>query len=751
MNDNRYKTKVHVSSETRKEAGDETNEFRFDLPNGVSHLKKVTIAEAEIVNAMTPIHSGNDKVYFNEFTCHVEHTGSTSHMVLATDSLNFSLPKLIFETTMYEGRLPHENYTIDSMLAATETAMNTAVPVFTNTTTDKDDLKIQNKYHVIRPPDSNAIRAAVFGTDPDNTLVGSYKDQNQFSRGDPVSDFAIRTKNLHTGTLTAHNATWNVFGNDVFGTSGSSSQAYTAGNIDNPLHCSPCRVVTTLPSSHSFIPGDPVQLAFDALAYGANDIRIDTAISLGTKPAGAYIANSPPIVNKLEGFVAYVNGDEVHVLVKAVAGKSFALTNCTIRLTETTDLNSIASSQASGCVELGTGNGNRQGLLISSLVKDTSNTTQHYARVYANAATSYSAFKKDASTNPFANGGTIETLGLAHKQFVLHNTNAPDVTTGTIELDTTSASNQLTLTTPSDIEFLSNEDAVRLNFTSVGSFTIGGATPTTGTIYFIREKTTTTVKLADHPGGPALALNATVPADAVLEVLGPYALHKQGGAGQTHSAVQLSSFHFLQNDSKVCFTNLLANDYATIKKQTKLVRVDRRQDTNSITHVTNVPRIGIGVGNSSGTAEDDGVISALNITNGIGNVIWTRKNTVTTSNVYNVGCPHLIASENVDLTRNGRVVFIELEAVGIGPIGDLHLAGSDRTYFGRCQLNAGYLALTLNTSDKILGEYEFDNFVKPREMVIRLYDEKGEPLKTMGTHNSFLLELEGVGTYSGCR
>ena len=130
-------------------------------------------------------------------------------------------------------------------------------------------------------------------------------------------------------------------------------------------------------------------------------------------------------------------------------------------------------------------------------------------------------------------------------------------------------------------------------------------------------------------------------------------------------------------------------------------------------------------------------------------MIWTRKDSVTTSDVYNIGYPHVIGTENVDMTRNGRVAFIELEAVGIGPIGDLHLAGSDRTYFGRCQLEAGYLALTLN-NDNIVGEYEFDNFVKPREMVIRLYDEKGEPLKTMGTHNSFLLELEGVGTYSGC-
>ena len=135
-----------------------------------------------------------------------------------------------------------------------------------------------------------------------------------------------------------------------------------------------------------------------------------------------------------------------------------------------------------------------------------------------------------------------------------------------------------------------------------------------------------------------------------------------------------------------------------------------------------------------------------------GRLIWSMpyRKPDNTLNFMKIGCPHVIGTENVDLTRNGRVAFIELEAVGIGPIGDLHLAGSDRTYFGRCQLDAGYLALTLN-NDSIVGEYEFDNFVKPREMVIRLYDEKGEPLKTMGTHNSFLLELEGVGTYSGCR
>ena len=97
MNDNRYKTKLHVSSETRKGSGDDTNEFRFDLPNGVSHLKKVTIAEAEIVNSMTPIHPGNDKVYFNEFRCFVEHEGSASHMTVVDNVL----PKLNFITTMY--------------------------------------------------------------------------------------------------------------------------------------------------------------------------------------------------------------------------------------------------------------------------------------------------------------------------------------------------------------------------------------------------------------------------------------------------------------------------------------------------------------------------------------------------------------------------------------------------------------------------------------------------------------------------
>ena len=350
MNDNRYKTKLHVSSETRKGSGDDTNEFRFDLPHGVSHLKKVTITEAEIVNAMTPIHQGNDKVCFNEFRFHVEYTGTATHMVFDTQSANFSLPKLTFETTMYEGRIPHENYTIDSMLAATETAMNTAVPVFSNVDASSN-LKIQNKYHVIRSPDSNAIRVAVFATDPDNTLVGSYADQDQNSRGDPVSDFAIRTKNLHTSTLTAHHATWNPLGNDSFGQSGSNSQSYTPGNIDNPLHCSPCRVVMRLPSSHSFIPGDPVQLAFDALNHGAGDIKTDDYMNNpgGSQPDGNYTDSQANSVNSLEGFVAYVNGSEVHVLVKAIARSTFALNSCTIRLTETTKLNPVASSQASGC------------------------------------------------------------------------------------------------------------------------------------------------------------------------------------------------------------------------------------------------------------------------------------------------------------------------------------------------------------------------------------------------------------------
>lgn len=797
MNDNRYKTKLHVSSETRKGSGDDTNEFRFDLPNGVSHLKKVTIAEAEIVNSMTPIHPGNDKVYFNEFDFFVEHAGDSTTITCSGSQH----PELHFNSTMYEGNIPHANYDLDSMMEATSTAMNTAVAVWDSKGQTLAGLPCLNHYTVTRPAASNSLLPIIMAT----PFTKTYSDQTQLF--DEVkmheTNFAVRRGNLPTQTVTGF-GTWNPYNKSPIDNNPvTHSTTANQSSITNLMHCSPYRVVMNVSELHRFIPGDPVSLSFDEINVA---LQVYLQGPLGTV--------SPNTISTLDGFVAYVNDTELHVLVKGFSTNTLVLQNCVLRLN-----NGISEFQQTGCAQLGLGQKTRQGLLVSSRVTGPGSgilVDVHYdARVHANAATDYMAFKD--STNPFAGGGTAKVLGTSQGRL------APS-STRFIFSDTNVGSTEITL---GDVSSLNVDDRVIYECSS----TSGQITELTiGTQYFIQAVNTTdkTITLKTSPGEPSNAITLTQPGGGAQHsiLIAPFKLTNQSAENtNAYTVLQMDTFHFLQNESRVLFSGLTGNDYNTLAHKTiKIIEtpasnqqvpriafefagtletttfgnliwsmpylgtayrvesvgeVSQNFSVNTATHTFNFnatipttlqnndkvvytsnfsPVGGLVNGRTYFIVNITGSTLQLSEKSGGAAINFTSAGTGTHSlehhnaqiNLMKIGYPHVIGTENVDLTRNGRVVFIELEAVGIGPIGDLHLAGSDRTYFGRCQLDAGYLALTLN-NDSVVGEYEFDNFVKPREMVIRLYDEKGEPLKTMGTHNSFLLELEGVGTYSGCR
>lgn len=788
MNDNRYKTKLHVSSETRKGSGDDTNEFRFDLPNGVSHLKKVTIAEAEIVNSMTPIHPGNHKVYFNEFDFFVEHAGTATEMTCVTN------PRLHFTSTMYEGNIPHANYDLDSMMEATSTAMNTAVAVWDSLGQTLAGLPCLNHYTVTRPPASNSLLPIIMAT----PFTKTYSDQTQLF--DEVkmheTNFAVRRGNLPTQTVTGF-GTWNPYNkNPTDGSAVTHSTAANQSSITNLMHCSPYRVVMNVSKLHQFIPGDPVSLSFDEIATSSGEVTLQQSQGLDT------VNTTPVKISTIDGFVGYVNDTELHVLVKGFSSKTLVLQNCVLRLN-----NGISEFQKTGCVNIGLGQKTRQGLLVSSRVLEllgTSKNVRYDARVHANAATDYMAFKD--STNPFAGGGTTKVLGTSQGRL------APS-STRFIFFDTNVGSTEITL---GDVSSLNVDDRVIYECSS----TSGKITALTiGTQYFIQAIDTSndTITLKESPGEPSSAITLTQPSGSAQHsiLIAPFKLTNQSAENtNAYTVLQMDTFHFLQNESRVLFSGLTGNDQDALAHKT--IKIIETPASNQ-----QIPRIAfefagtletttfgnliwsmpyppthstVEFSGNVDTSNNKFTISTTNLSSGdkvmyrsismpVGGLVngrtyfiinktgsdfqlseksgGTAVNLTSTGdgmferheaqiNLMKIGHPHVIGTENVDLTRNGRVAFIELEAVGIGPIGDLHLAGSDRTYFGRCQLDAGYLALTLN-NDSVVGEYEFDNFVKPREMVIRLYDEKGEPLKTMGTHNSFLLELEGVGTYSGCR
>ena len=537
MNDNQHTTRLHVSSA----GAEDTSVVRFSLPSGVSNVESVKIMEAEIVNALTPIHDGNDTVYFNEFECKVTYKNNSN---TGTKLFGVTLPTLTFTSRMFEARIPHQSYSLDAQLSATEKAMNTPRAVYSSLSENLHTVNPQNTYTVMRQPGSNSLRPLITAV---TSASGDYSTHTQVQYAGPSSAFAVRRGNMPLLALKSTNAIWNPYGADI----AVDNTDYSSDKFDQPWHCSPFRVIIDLGKDHRFIPGDPVALAFDALA--------------GTAAT------------------------------------------------------------------------------ISSIT---------------------------ASTNSF----TLDAIG--------------DLTLGdTVKYNSTGAA----------INGLTNN--VLYEIASVS-----------GNIVTLTNVTTD----AARPEG----------SHTLTPIVRPITLTPMTGAGRAYSAACADNFHFLQYGSQILFTNKQDN---TTTMTTKSVIVEDPQ-VDGI-----VPRIGF--------------LGPVGLTNP-GRIIWTIPSA--TPEEHHVGHSCVFATEDMDITQGARVVMLELEAVGIGPIGNLHVTGCDKVFFGRAQLKSGYLALMLTDQDGYVGQYDFDNYVSPREMIVRLYTEAGRPYNTHGTHNSYLFEFKTVGSHSGC-
>ena len=753
MNDNQHTTRLHVSSA----GAEDTSVVRFSLPSGVSNVESVKIMEAEIVNALTPIHDGNDTVYFNEFECKVTYKNNSN---TGTKLFGVTLPTLTFTSRMFEARIPHQSYSLDAQLSATEKAMNTPRAVYSSLSENLHTVNPQNTYTVMRQPGSNSLRPLITAV---TSASGDYSTHTQVQYAGPSSAFAVRRGNMPLLALKSTNAIWNPYGADI----AVDNTDYSSDKFDQPWHCSPFRVIIDLGKDHRFIPGDPVALAFDALAGTAATISSITAstnsftldaigdLTLGDTvkynstgaaingltnnvlyeiasvsgnivtltnvttdaarpegshtltPIGVYkwngargIYDGTDAASALDGFVAYVNGPEVHVLLLAHTKTKTTLVNCAVRLRVGADI--------SRCIQLGIGADTRQGLLVCSRTESASGTLLSEVLVHANAAADYMAFKYEQSTLPFASGGIVNTLGLVESHFDVTGTAAVAATISSI----TASTNSFTLDAIGD---LTKGDTVKYN--STGAAINGLANNVLYEIASVSGNIVTLTNVTTDAARPEGSHTLT-------PIVRPITLTPMTGAGRAYSAACADNFHFLQYGSQILFTNKQDN---TTTMTTKSVIVEDPQ-VDGI-----VPRIGF--------------LGPVGLTNP-GRIIWTIPSA--TPEEHHVGHSCVFATEDMDITQGARVVMLELEAVGIGPIGNLHVTGCDKVFFGRAQLKSGYLALMLTDQDGYVGQYDFDNYVSPREMIVRLYTEAGRPYNTHGTHNSYLFEFKTVGSHSGC-
>ena len=84
---------------------------------------------------------------------------------------------------------------------------------------------------------------------------------------------------------------------------------------------------------------------------------------------------------------------------------------------------------------------------------------------------------------------------------------------------------------------------------------------------------------------------------------------------------------------------------------------------------------------------------------GLGNMFETIAYTTnqTVASMNKIGSSTVYASRKLDLTTNRRVVFIYLEAVGIGPLGNIWTTNYTRPYFGRVQLESENDSIEMNS------------------------------------------------------
>ena len=112
------------------------------------------------------------------------------------------------------------------------------------------------------------------------------------------------------------------------------------------------------------------------------------------------------------------------------------------------------------------------------------------------------------------------------------------------------------------------------------------------------------------------------------------------------------------------------------------------------------------------------------------------------NNTDDIGASSFLADSKLDLTRNRRVVFIELDIPGVGPIGNIyHSKDHAKPFFARVQLQVDTDSIEFDSNSLMAGRYHFQNPQPVSEIIVRIYDENLQPFRSEGVFTSMLLDL----------
>ena len=106
----------------------------------------------------------------------------------------------------------------------------------------------------------------------------------------------------------------------------------------------------------------------------------------------------------------------------------------------------------------------------------------------------------------------------------------------------------------------------------------------------------------------------------------------------------------------------------------------------------------------------------------------------------------VVADRKYDQSRDHRLVYLELEIGGQGPVGNVMVpTGAQlhdgRRYFARIQLPSGSNVVEFQSGDNVVGAEFFRRVAKVSRLTFRLYDERGALVDMEGVDYSMLLEI----------
>ena len=178
-------------------------------------------------------------------------------------------------------------------------------------------------------------------------------------------------------------------------------------------------------------------------------------------------------------------------------------------------------------------------------------------------------------------------------------------------------------------------------------------------------------------------------------------------AGSTHDCLTLSASHAIGDGT------FLASGTSSVEIQSAEATTDR------------VPRLT--------------VLAAQTAIAGRGSIYETDDLSGTGANV---GSSTTIATGKLDLTHARRVVFVGLEIVGTGKIGTVYRTDNDMDpYFARVQMSTDTDSIEFDSNCTMVGRYHFRAPTTITEMILRLYDEAGNPFRSEGVATSVLLDF----------